>query len=148
MKAAFRRNATRAFGCLYFILAGRAWRASRQTVWRNFSSIGKHGNLRVNKHFDFPDEAVSAEEFSRSSGGVAQGIAMHANGIDMFKDFDRSVQRIGHVTVRGVSSVAAGTGAGAARDRLIICKWAAAGPRVHASKRQVVHGALARRWNS
>jgi hypothetical protein len=134
--------------CPDVICPYRSGRTTRQTVRRNFSSIGKQGNLRVNKHFDFSDDSVSAAKFPSASGRVAQRIAMHTNGIDMFEHFDWSIERIRHVAVRGASSVAAGSRARTACDRFVICKWSAATPRVRATKCQVVHGALARGWYS
>jgi hypothetical protein len=148
METAFRGKASDPRACDHFSLPCRSWRTARQTVRGNLSSIGKHGNLRVDKHFDLANDSVAAMKLSSATRLAAQSIAMHTNGIDMFENFDWSVERVRHVAVCGVSSVGAGARTGATRNCFVVGKGGAIVSRVSTPEREIIHRALAGGWNS
>src|SRR6267378_6144609 len=71
IEAAFGGNAPHPSSQNSFSLPCRSRRTSGQSVRRDFSSIGKHGDLHAGKHFDFAEDSVASSKFSAASRRAA-----------------------------------------------------------------------------
>src|ERR1700756_1814993 len=99
----------RSVGCGNPCTARGALFATLQAVGPKFPALCEQRHLGVSKYLDFTDQSVAASELSGAARSVAVSVLSNPQGVGVFEGFDRSIERVGHVSLDTGDAVHAGT---------------------------------------
>src|ERR1700757_1145893 len=130
----------RSIGCGNPCTARGALFATLQAVRPKFPALCEQRHLGISMYLDFPDQSAPAWELSGAARSVAVSVLSKPQGVGVFEGFDRSIERVGHVSLDTGDGVHAGTRPHTARRCLVVGEWFA-GARIDAPDSQIAHRA-------